>query len=539
MTALLLSVAAPLAAPLLAQEEPKSESARGTDAPAPAPEPRFDVLEYRVEGNSVLSQEAVERAVYPHLGGGKTLADVERARAALEKAYRDAGYATVSVEIPEQRVANGVVRLLVTEGTLSKVRVKGSRYFLPSQIRAELPALAPGAVLHMPALQEQLAALNRESADRLVTPVFRAGETPGTVELDLRVRDELPLHASLEANNRSSVNTEPLRANAMVRYDNLWQRGHSLSAQYQTAPQETEQVRTASLNYLFKTNAARDFVVFYGVRSNSNVAAVGDITVIGDGDILGARWIHSLRADPRFEDSLSFGFDSKHFGENVVLTDAGEIETPIRYYPLSLGYTGIRPDANGTTSFAATLNFSTRNLSDRDVDCAGQTTDQFECKRFGAKANYLYLKAEYSRLQRFASGWSVLGRLDGQFTSQPLINNEQFAAGGVDSVRGYLEAEQLGDKGLHASVELRTRPYAPVGWGEIHGLAFVEGASLRIVEALPEEDTAHRLFGAGLGARFSAGRHLHGELHWARAFQDAVETKDGDDRFHFSLVYGF
>jgi hemolysin activation/secretion protein len=91
-------------------------------------EPRFDILEYRVEGNSVLTREQIERAVYPHLGPRRTIADVERARGSLEKTYREAGYATVLVDIPEQKVSAGSVVLKVTEGRLSRVRVKGSRY---------------------------------------------------------------------------------------------------------------------------------------------------------------------------------------------------------------------------------------------------------------------------------------------------------------------------------------------------------------------------------------------------------------------------
>ena len=72
---------------------------------APAAEqglPRFDIYQYVVGGNSVLSALAIELAVTPHLGELKTLRDVEAARAALEKAYQKAGYLTVAVSIPEQ-----------------------------------------------------------------------------------------------------------------------------------------------------------------------------------------------------------------------------------------------------------------------------------------------------------------------------------------------------------------------------------------------------------------------------------------------------
>ena len=71
-------------------------------------------------------------------------------------------------------------------------------------------------------------------ADRQVTPALTAGRLPGTVDVDLHVKDAFPLHGSLEVNNRYSADTTPLRINASVNYDNLWQLGHSIGASFQS-----------------------------------------------------------------------------------------------------------------------------------------------------------------------------------------------------------------------------------------------------------------------------------------------------------------
>jgi hemolysin activation/secretion protein len=57
----------------------------------------------------------IEEAVYPCLGPGRTVHDVENARSALEKAYQAKGYQTVAVQVPPQQVAGGVVVLQVVE----------------------------------------------------------------------------------------------------------------------------------------------------------------------------------------------------------------------------------------------------------------------------------------------------------------------------------------------------------------------------------------------------------------------------------------
>ncbi len=88
----------------------------------------------------------------------KTLADVEKAREALEKAYHGAGYLTVLVSIPQQKVNGGVVRLEVTEAPVDRLRVVGSRYYSLGEIKAAAPELAEGKVPNFNDMQKQLAA---------------------------------------------------------------------------------------------------------------------------------------------------------------------------------------------------------------------------------------------------------------------------------------------------------------------------------------------------------------------------------------------
>ena len=62
------------------------------------------LLEYRVEGNTLMRPIDIERAVTPYLGEEKSIKDVESARQSLEKLYHDHGYQTVLVNIPQQEV---------------------------------------------------------------------------------------------------------------------------------------------------------------------------------------------------------------------------------------------------------------------------------------------------------------------------------------------------------------------------------------------------------------------------------------------------
>jgi hemolysin activation/secretion protein len=123
----LLVLTVPLTLDAAARAAP-SHDAPGNAASNPAaPQAQFDVHEYRVLGNTVLENRDIETVLYPLPGDHKTLADVEIARATLEKTYHDRGFGTVFVDIPEQDVTDRIVRLKVTEGRLHEVHIAGAR----------------------------------------------------------------------------------------------------------------------------------------------------------------------------------------------------------------------------------------------------------------------------------------------------------------------------------------------------------------------------------------------------------------------------
>ena len=309
MRGVVLAVVSSAAIPVSAEDN--------TSVSPEAPAPRFDVMEFRIQGHSKLDSRVVEKTVYPFLGPNRSVDDVEQARAALEKAYHDAGYSAAAVDIPEQDVKNGVVYLKLSEGTVDRLKVTGARYFLPSHIREQVPALAEGKVLHMPEAQAQLEKLGMASPDRTVTPIMRAGRTPGSLEVDLNVEDSLPLHGGVEMNGRNSASTSHTRLNANLRYDNLWQRFHSASLQCQIAPENPDNLEVWSGTYVMPTGFWDARLAFYGVglQSTSNsIATTGALTVVGTGEIYGLRLVKPLTGSKAFNHSVTRLSKFSNFG---------------------------------------------------------------------------------------------------------------------------------------------------------------------------------------------------------------------------------
>ncbi|MBT9487473.1 MAG: ShlB/FhaC/HecB family hemolysin secretion/activation protein [Rubrivivax sp.] len=521
----------------------RSAAAQPTPAasatPATAPEPRFAVLEFVVEGNTTLPGIVIEGAVLPFLGPQGSMARVEQARAALERAYQSAGFLSVFVDIPEQRVDEGVVQLRVVEGRVERLAVTGARYYDQGVIRRQVPELAAGNVPNFNRVQAQLAAVARD--ERQLQPVLRPGTLPGTVEAELKVQDKLPLAAQVELNNQHAANTDLWRLNATLRYSNLWQRDHALALTLVTAPREPAQSTVLVANYTLPL--APDWTgVVYAVVSDSLVEPVG-ASVVGQGFTLGLRALRSFGWGASSH-SLSFGADFKDLKERLTFGD-DSLSTPLRYLPFQLAYTGTWPE--GRTLSTLNLQWTTafRSLLQRDVECPGSIgpVDQFACKRAGGDGGFTHLRAElrHQRPMPFALPGQLALRLQGQGGSQPLVSAEQLAVGGADTVRGYLEAEASGDRGLQGSLEWRSpgllsRETAErLGLEDLSLLAFVDVARVWVLQPSVGQAPRVSLYGGGLGLRLRAAPGLSAEADIAFPSKRTTSTPDHDPRLHLAL----
>ena len=508
-------------------------------APAPAVEekPLFNIFDFQIDGNTVLDDESMERAVYPFLGPDKTVDDVEKARAALEEAYRNKGYPTVIVSVPEQDVDADQVRLEVLEGSVETVRVTGSRYYALGKIRDGVPALAEGQVPHMPEVQAQVNSLTQQSADRNVTPILRAGSTPGKMEVELRVKDELPLHGSVEMNSRNSEDTTYTRLIASVRYDNLWQKFHSASLQYQVSPQDSAEVQVWAGTYVLPTGWADTRLALYGIGISSNTQLgvdVGGLSVVGAGNIYGARLVKPLPGSDDFLHSLTAGFDYKSFDQGAQQEGLDSGPSSISYGSFMAGYDGSWRGETSTVSFNLAAHFSFRGV--------GNDEQEFADKRQGASPSFLYLTSENKYLQTLPLDFRAQLRAAGQVSTTELVSNEQFSAGGPLSVRGYHQTEVLGDSGINLSLEFLTPKLLPEDWEAVQNfrlLAFVDWANVWTYNPIEPTPDLAKLASTGIGLRMLLLRHFVGELDWAYPFNQQGTVDVGQQRVDFRAVYEF
>lgn len=507
------------------------------EPPAAEDERRVDINEYRVRGNTLLPAIEIQRAVYPFEGPGRRISDVDKARAALQKAYEDKGYQAVSVVLPPQSVQGGVVLLQVVEVKVGDVQVTGAKHASAKEILSGLPALTAGQSPNFSDLNRQLVALNTRSADLQVTPQLRPGALPDTLDVELAVDDRAPLHGGVELNNNYSLDTHELRLQAQLSYDNLWRKGHTLSALYNVSPEDPGQVEVYALTYGAPLPGSDVRLSLTALHSNSDVAILGTTGVLGRGDSVTLTAAKPLGGSGGLASSLQFSIAYKDFTDAISVVDptgASTSTTPITYYPLSLAYNASYRGQVDQFGLSVALNFAFRGL--------GSDQDEFDNKRYRALGNFIYLRASANWRRDFGDDTFVYAEVEGQVSNQPLISNEQFSGGGAGSVRGYLQSEILGDQGLRFSTELRLRSIVSPDnrWiSDLRPVLFADAAHAWLLDPLPEQESEFDLASVGLGLRSTLLQALHFDFDVGQPLLNTTATRRSHPRLQFRAYSNF
>jgi hemolysin activation/secretion protein len=262
-----------------------------------------------------------------------------------------------------------------------------------------------------------------------------------------------------------------------------------------------------------------------GTKQNSDVSTISGAAVGGNGETLGISLMVDLPTTQKFYQTFNFGIDYKNYAEDIVI-GPDTISSPIEYYPLSASYSANWMAEKGFTELNTVLTMHLRGM--------GSDESEFANKRYGASGGFCTLRADASHTHDIFGDYQVFGKIQGQLSGRPLINNEQIAGGGLSSVRGYLEATSLGDSGVFATLEMRsptligkgdTSPNPANEW-RFH--AFADGGIVGINDALPGQESQSSFASAGLGTRVRVQEHYNGSVDFAFPLIDQLNAQVGD-----------
>jgi hemolysin activation/secretion protein len=518
---------------------PPGVLAQAPAAPA-AQQQRIKVTGVRVEGNTLLPDRLLSEVTAGVAGTERSVAELNQVAARVQNAYRDAGYGGVVAYLPEQEISGGSVVIRVVEGKLANVRVTGNVHFDPANIRAGLPNLREGTTPLVRAIDRDIQ-LTDENPAKEVKVTLTPGARPGEIDADVGVTDSKPLQFLLGYNNTGDEITGRHRVSIGVQHANLFGRDHVGTLQYQTSPENPDQVRIFSAGYrvpLYAQAASIDaFAAHSSVDAGTTFTPAGPLTFAGKGTIAGLRANRNLDRIGEYDHRVTLGVDWRHY-ENECSVGAfgpaacGSAGVSVIAMPVSVAYTGQQRGPQLAWGFNVSLS----------ANAGGSSQETFEAARAGARRHYAVSRLSGSVERALAAGFAVQARLDAQYSPHALISGEKFGLGGFATVRGYTERELTGDSGAVVRIEALAPMFGAAAGFRMRPYLFVDAGQVSNRKDLPcrgTTETSCTLKGAGIGTRLSIGKSTSATLDIARAFDDGITTSSGDVRAHVSVNFVF
>lgn len=493
MAALLAAVACVTSVPRYAYAQAASE----VISPS-----RFDINRFEVIGNTLLPASELERVFAPYTGQNKNFGDIQHALESLEAAYRDRGYGVVQVLLPEQDITQGIVQFRVLQPRVGSVLIEGNTHFDDQNIRRSLPTVKEGDVPNSKEIARNLQLVS-EHPLKQTNVLLRSGAEENQVDVSIKVTDDKPWRGFLTLDNTGTSETGHTRLGLGLQHSNMFNRDHTLTAQYVTSPTDPDQVAIYAAGYripFYGLDSSLDLIAGYADVDSGTVQ--GLFNVSGSGTVVLARWNYYLPRWGEVEHKLGLGLDYRAY-QNDVLFEEQNIVPDVTVHPASITYGGLRRMAAAELSFYGTLSANITGGKDGD-DAA------FEASRTGATANYTILRYGFNYVRQFGNEWQTRLGFNGQYTDDALVSGEQFGIGGPDTVRGYPLREVANDRGYSTQLELYTPDFSgKMGLPDkyrIRGLAFYDFGQVDRNKAQPGEVDHSVLASTGLGVRFNYGK---------------------------------
>ncbi len=446
-----------------------------------------------VTGSTVFTPEEISKVTAPYENRSLSMENLESLRREVTSLYVTAGYINSGAIIPAQGVTDGIITLRVVEGTLNALTVQGNTWFSDSFIRDRIE-LGVDVPLNINSLQSSLQLLQQDQRFRSIHAELRPGSEPGESHLSVRVEEKPPVSLWTAFNNYQSSSIGAERGMATLTHLNLTGHGDVLSVTYGYSSGLSPLIDTF---YALPLNAY-DTTLMFRYRKNDNTTvdkAFGPLDIVGktDGYELNLRQplYRSLTQEFALSLAIEQEFSDTWLGGEPFSFSPGTDNGHAVVVPLRLGMEWTHRTRQEVIAARSRFTFGLNALGATHHGDDGVPDGQF----------FAWLgQLQYTRILDLAD-IQILGRIDIQRATKPLLSMEQFGVGGRYTVRGYRENLLVRDEALITSVESRIPLLQNYSWADyLQFCQFFDYGQARNVDA--PTATPSDLSSIGLGLRW-------------------------------------
>ena len=414
--------------------------------------PFFTISKITFEGNTLFTDQDFAQYTSQFINRETSFVQLRNLAKLITNHYRAAGYISSRAYIPPQRVEESTVIIRIVEGKLGKVVVEGNKYFA-SNVYASAFKSQQDKVLRFQEIENTLYFVNQKP-DRKARAYLMAGEEPTTSDLVLKAEETFPFHMYYEFNNRGTKLTH--RSRHLIHVDNNNFLGYGDILNTSLALAEQGAFGAGQFDYSFPIESTGTTLGLGGSWSDSLL-----IGYLKPEEIKGISSTYTPSVTQSFIKKPTFALDG-FLGYEIKDSKTTVADNKVNFDRLRILRVGPRittQDPNGRNVFSADLHWGMPNF------LGSNSPNDVNSSTANSGGEFTYWTANAARLQRLPWASYVLLRAGGQLTDLNHPSPEQFRAGGAFSVRGYPEADAVGDYGYNFSAELNFPvPFLPTDW---------------------------------------------------------------------------
>jgi hemolysin activation/secretion protein len=412
------------------------------------PTANIPIRKIEVLGSTILSQKEITAITKPFTLRTVTLKQLIGVANNITQIYINRGYVTSRAVVADQTIIDGVVQIVVIEGSLEKIEIQGARRLNPAYIRSRLQ-LGAGKPLRADKLENQLRLLKADPLFRNIQANLKAGAQLGKSILIVRVAEANPISGFTSFDNYSSPAVGSERIGGVISYQNLTGIGDELSAYYYRSIAGA--ANSLDFAYRVPLNAMNGTLQLRYAPSDSkiiegDIAKVFDITA--NSKLYEISYRQPLVRTPASEFALSLGFSIQNgqtflngigtgFGNGA--GDQGNSKTRV----LKFGQDYIKRDLQGAwamqSQFSLGLGILDATINPNSI----------------ADGRFFSWFGQIQRVQRLNQDNLLIAQANLQLTPDSLLSSQQFVIGGGLSLRGYRQNARVADNGFRISLENR------------------------------------------------------------------------------------
>jgi hemolysin activation/secretion protein len=479
---------------------------------------RFTLQNVVFDGLQGVGPEALSDSYTPLVGKDQPVSVICEIRDRAATALRQAGY-IASVEVPEQRIADGTVHFRVLMAKLVQVRVRGNATGAEKTIAGYLGKLTEQPVFNRYEAERYLLLASDIPGYNVRLTLRPAGTVPGEVIGDVSV---LHMPAYVDANIQNYGSDELGRWGGLLRgqfYGLTGLGDRTTIGLFSTADFDEQQ--TVQVGHDFRLGSegltiAGNFTYSWARPDTGDDTDIKSHTLYSTLEVaypFVRRQSHSLRG------SIGFDFVNQDVKlDGIELTKdrlrvffarfAGEATSLDFSRP---GYSLVEPRWRVSGIAELRRGFDIFGATQGCGPLAGcLAAGEVPPSRIEADGTATVIRGSaYGEFRPMPKLTFAVG-VRGQWAGDPLLTFEEFSAGNYTVGRGYDPGSLLGDRGIGVQTEIRLGsiyPKSPKHVG-IEGYAFFDHARIGNRDTVFVTEGSNHLSSVGAGARFGFDRFL-------------------------------